>query len=220
MDRGLWLADKRDEIRSLYDRVFAVDYDQRFPTISQTHQTFVKHVLDQLNSDAWILDAGCGTGKYWPEIFDRGLGVVGIDQSEQMLWRAREKYPPIRTVTAGVQEFQELNAYEAVLCIDVLALVSPEDWQHALANFLGALKPGGLLYMTVENADPAEIDFAYEEARKLTLPVVRGEIAHSGYYHYHPSGEQVIAFLQQAGFTPTHHGLGGGYTHYLAAKAA
>jgi len=219
MDRRLWLEEKRDEIRSLYDRVFAVDYDRRFPTTSQTHQTFLKHVLNHLRDDAWILDAGCGTGKYWPDIFDRGLGVVGIDQSEQMLWRAREKFPPIRTGLSGIQEFEELNAYEAVLCIDVLDLVAPEDWQLGLGNFLRALKPGGMLYFTVENADPADIDFAYEEARRHHLPVVIGEVAHAGYYHYHPPGEQVIAFLQDVGFTPTHHGVGGGYTHYLASKA-
>ncbi len=219
MDRRLWLADKREEIRSLYDRVFAVDYDQRFPTICQTHHTFVKHVLNELDADAWVLDAGCGTGKYWPDIFELGLGVVGIDQSQEMLWRAREKYPPIRTTVAGIQEYEELNAYEAVLCIDVLELVSPEDWQVALGNFLRALKPGGTLYMTVEEADPADVQHAYEEGLKLHLPVVKGEIAHSGYYHYHPAAEQVIAFLQEAGFTPTHHGAGGGYRHYLAVKA-
>jgi SAM-dependent methyltransferase len=218
MNRDLWIQDKREEIRLLYDRVFAVDYDRRFPTASQTHQTFLKHVLNELDGDAWILDAGCGTGKYWQDIFDVGLGVVGIDQSEQMLWRAREKFPPIRTIHAGIQEYEELNAYEAIICIDVLDLVSPEGWRRGFANFIEAIKPGGTFYFTVENADPGEIAHSYEESQKLQLPVVMGEIAHTGYYHYHPQGEQVIAYLQEAGFTPTHHGVGGGYTHYLATK--
>lgn len=217
-DRARWLAEKAEETHGLFDRVFSIDYDLRFPTTSQTHRTFVKYVTDNVSPDAWILDAGCGTGKYWQALLDRGLGVVGVDFSKELMQRAHEKFPAIRTTHTSIQELTRGPEFQAVLCIDVLDLVPADDWEICLANLQRALLPGGMFYMTVEVVEESELAMSQATARQMGLPVIDREVAHGGYYHYHPTTEQVIAALAKAGLTATHTGLGGGYTHYLAKK--
>ncbi len=43
------------------------------------------------NKDAAIIDVGCGTGRHAMELSRRGYSVTGIDLSESMLEKAREK---------------------------------------------------------------------------------------------------------------------------------
>lgn len=40
-----------------------------------------------------ILDVGCGTGDLACQMADAGAKVVGIDSSEKMIAKAKEKYP-------------------------------------------------------------------------------------------------------------------------------
>jgi hypothetical protein len=40
-----------------------------------------------------VLDAACGTGKYWPALLAAGLQVTGVDQSAGMLAQASRKHP-------------------------------------------------------------------------------------------------------------------------------
>ena len=48
------------------------------------------------------------------------------------------------------------DSSEAVLCIDALEMLPPEDWPLVLANLRRAVKPGGLLHLTVELIEATE----------------------------------------------------------------
>jgi hypothetical protein len=97
--------------------------------------------------------------------------------------------------------------------------ICPEDWPGVLRNFARALKPGAPLYPTVELADTSDIEAAYVAGLRLGLPLVRGEWAHEGGYHYYPELGQVRAWLADAGFTVRAEETGDGYFHILAARA-
>ena len=56
--------------------------------------------------------------------------------------------------------------------VDALEHVSPEDYPRILARFQEALKPGGVLYFTMEVPEPGEVEGAYERAKAMGLPVV------------------------------------------------
>ena len=58
------------------------------------------------------------------------------------------------------------------MTIDGLENVPPEDWPLVLANLRRALKPGAHLYLTVEEADDAEVAEAFEKQSAEGLPVV------------------------------------------------
>ncbi|MDP9355841.1 MAG: methyltransferase domain-containing protein [Chloroflexota bacterium] len=65
-----------------------------------------------------ILDAGCGTGRYFPSLMAAGGQVVGTDFSLGMLRVARAKHPAVPLVAADLQApwpFRD-NAFDAVLC--------------------------------------------------------------------------------------------------------
>ncbi len=48
------------------------------------------------------------------------------------------------------------------MTIDAMENIPPEDWPTVLANLHRAVRPGGMLYVTVEEMDQAEIDAAFE----------------------------------------------------------
>lgn len=81
------------------------------------------------------------------------------------------------------------------------------------------MKRNGPLYFTVELIEAKERDHAYREGQKQGLPVVEGEYAHEGYYHYYPALEQVRRWVSQMSFSAIEEGEGDGYQHFLVQRA-
>src|SRR5215217_6460794 len=96
------------------------------------------------------LDAACGTGKYFAMVQDAGRRVVGTDQSTGMLGRARARFPAVPLERVGLQELDFAAEFDAVMCVDAMENVPPEDWPKVVGNLARALRPGGQLYLTVE----------------------------------------------------------------------
>ena len=55
--------------------------------------------------------------------------------------------------------------------------VPPEEWPLVLANVHRALRPGGHLFLTVEEIDEGEIDAAFDASQRAGLPAICGEVA-------------------------------------------
>lgn len=214
MNRATWLADKREEIRNRYDRVYAIDYDLRWGVIDEVYRRSVERVVASLDPPARVLDAGCGTGKYWPLFLRAGLDLEGIDISAEMLRRLKEKYSWARPRLVGVQEMEFDAEFDAVICIDVLYLLPPEDWPEALTRIRRALKPGGIIYFTVDTARPAELQESLAVARAHHLPAVYGEMAHTVGYRFHPTAEQLDDWLEWAELVVVDQAPAGTTIHY------
>jgi 2-polyprenyl-3-methyl-5-hydroxy-6-metoxy-1,4-benzoquinol methylase len=165
-----------------------------------------------------ILDAACGTGKYWPLILSSGRSVLGMDQAQEMLNRAHAKSPDVPIRKQGLQELADLGDYEGIVCIDAMEYIPPEDWPVVLRNFHQALKPGGLLYLTVELPVEEEARAAFETAVNMGLPVVTGESAHEDGYHYYPSIAQVRDWIGRADFRVLEEVVGDDYHHFLIRR--
>lgn len=219
MDRKLWLAEKRRMIEYRYDFVFSRDYDEKYGQIDPTHKHYVEKLLSVSPPGCVVLDAACGTGKYWPMILESGRKVFGIDQSAGMLKLANRKYPEVPTVKLSLQEMYFADQFFAVMCVDAMENICPEDWPLVLANFVRALKFGGHIYITVESAEETEILEAYRRGRELDLPVVYGEYVHHGGYHYYPQPEEVKTWLSRAGLQVVEVSSGDGYWHFFAQKS-
>jgi len=219
MDRILWLKDRRRSLEERYDTNFAPVYDEQWGAeISPTHERFFKRFLSLCPPYALILDAACGTGKNWDLIFSSGRRVFGIDQSRGMLNQARAKYPDVPIEKVGLQELYYEEAFDCASCMDAMEFVFPEDWLVVLENLRRAIKPAGYLYFTVEIADPEEIRRAFEAGQQMGLPVMYGEWAHEGGYHYYPVIEQVREWLRLAKFQLVQEAVGDEYHHFLVQK--
>lgn len=99
-----------------------------------------------------------------------------------------------------------------------MEFVFPEDWPLVLRNFHRALKPSGLFYFTVELANPEDVEAAFEMGQKIGLPVVHGEWAHEGGYHYYPTIAQVKRWLDEAHFHILDEMVGDEYHHFIVRR--
>jgi SAM-dependent methyltransferase len=227
MDRLTWLKERRRSAEEQETRL-ASNYDEHWGAITPSHRRFLNRFLDLCPPGGRILDAACGTGKYWPLILASGLTVFGIDQSEGVLARAHEKYPDVPSEKMGLQEMNLDKTFAGAICMDALEGLPPEDWPLVLGNLRGAIGPGGHLYFTVELTDAQELERAFAEGRKLGLPVVYGEAAWAleggyqwtadGFYHFYPGIEQVREWVRGAGFDPIEDLAGDEYHHFLVRR--
>lgn len=200
MDRRAWLDEHRLRTEQRYDRLYSPTYDADDGPIPPTHRRFVEKLIESTLPGGAILDAPCGTGRYFPMVLGAGRSVVGVDQSTGMLAEARTKHPDVVVEKRGLQELEFDGEFNGVMCVDAMEYVFPEDWPVVLSNLHRAVRHGGLIYLTIERIDPAEIATVFEEARADGLPVVHGEnIRRGGGYHYYPTADRVSTWLEGAG---------------------
>ncbi|SRR6266700_102396 len=219
MDRTQWRKERRLWNEVQMDTIYARQYDQQWGSyINTSHRHMLERFLALCPEGGSILDAACGTGKYWPILLERGFSVQGTDQSQQMLRYAQARFPDVPVEHIGMQELSFVDAFDGIICMDAMEVVFPEDWPLILHNFARALHGHGPLYFTVEIATKEDLDIAYEAGQRLGLPLVYGEYAHHGGYHYYPTDEQVRAWLAVAQFTLFDVTEGDEYRHYLAKK--
>lgn len=220
MDRSEWLIEKRREAEAQYDTVWSPQYGEKWGLYGNaTHQQFIQKLLSLVPPRSAILDAACGAGRYMPLLLQTGHIVVGTDQSEGMLSRARSQFPGVRLEKVGLQEMGYQAEFDGAICMDAMGHDFPEDWPLVLGHFYRALKPRGHLYFTVEIADANDIEAAFARGQQAGLPVVYGEWADGDVYHYYPTVEQVREWIEQAGFEVIEEGEGDGYRHFVTRKA-
>lgn len=217
--RENWRKEKRRETEWRLTNLFAPTYDQDWGTsVSRTHTSFMDKFLKNLPNQGCILDAACGTGRFWPLIFPKGFSILGIDQSQGMLDRAKAKFPSVPVEKVGMQEMRFHEEFDGIICMDAMEYVFPEDWPVVLRNFNSALKPEGFLYLTVEIGDTKEIAQSYHKGLALGLPVVYGECGAEPGYHYYPETDKVKEWCREAGFEILEQSEGDEYYHFLARK--
>jgi SAM-dependent methyltransferase len=94
------------------------------------------------------LDAGCGTGKSFLPLLERGFDVTGCDQSAAMLDVAAAKSRGRAALHCrDLRHLDPIGEFDLVTCLDDVAnyLTEPEDLTAALAGLGENLRPGGLL---------------------------------------------------------------------------
>jgi hypothetical protein len=111
------------------------------------------------------------------------------------------------------------------MCIDAMEYVFPEDWPRVLGNLDSAVRGSGLIYLTVEQIDPAELASAFADASAEGLPVVYGEtLRRDGGYHYYPTSSRVSSWLAAEGLEIVDEGISRArtysYRHIVACRAA
>jgi cyclopropane fatty-acyl-phospholipid synthase-like methyltransferase len=117
-----------------------------------------------------------------------------------MLAQAAAKHPSVETRQLSLQDLDLDAAFDAVICIDAMEDVPPEEWPLVLANLRRAARPGAQIYLTVEMTDEVWLIKAYDAAKERGPPVVaREDITRGDAYHHYPSLSQVREWLSEAG---------------------
>jgi SAM-dependent methyltransferase len=227
-ERTAWLRDLRQVDEQQEDNL-AGEFDAQWGEIEPMHHAFVGRFLSRLPPGGRVLDAACGTGKYFPMVLASARRLLGVDHAGGLLAEAAAKFPQIPIEQRDLQELPYRGEFDGVLCVDAMEFVPPEEWPPVLERFRRALRSGGWLYLTVELAPADRVRAANQAARRSGLPVVDGEVIWDepdGYYHHYPSIQQVRTWLADAGFAIEEeaegpwHEEGYAYHHVLARVAA
>jgi ubiquinone/menaquinone biosynthesis C-methylase UbiE len=219
MDRQAWLAERRAAVVVAYDAE-APGYDEHeYP--SDLQREWVARALRLIPPGGVVLDAPCGTGKYFPLVAAADHQVAGADQSAGMLAQARARGIAFRLEQVALQDLAYVAEFDAVLTVDAMENIPPEDWPLVLANLHRAIRPGGVMYLTVEEVKQAEIDQAFQSLSAQGLPAVRGEIVEGDVagYHFYPGRDQAAEWFGREGLAILDEGFrqedGWGYRHFL-----
>lgn len=118
MERTEWLKQMREMAEAFYDRYAQLKSATTIEDIEETHREFLQKFLQRVPPGSSLLSAGCGTGKNDGVLVEAGHSVLGIDQSEGMLRRARGHVPAARYEKIGLQEMDFQEAYEGATCVE------------------------------------------------------------------------------------------------------
>lgn len=220
--RRRWLAERRAAVVADYDAGAATYDDDSYAVPVQ--RSFVQKLAGTCPPGGVILDAPCGTGQYFAIVTDSGRRVVGIDQSAGMLGQARARGLATRLEQMGLQEMTFSAEFDAAMTVDAMENIPPEDWPLVLANLHRALRPGGHLYLTLEEIDQSEIDAAFADAQRLDWPAVQGEVVEgdTAGYHYYPGRDRVMSWFAELTLTLVDEAVsdhdGWSYRHFLLRR--
>ena len=219
MERQAWLAERRAALVAGWDAAAATYGDDEYPW--DTQREWVARVLRMIPPGGMVLDAPCGTGKYFPLLAAAGVRVAGADQSAGMLAKARARGIAFSLERTSLQDLSHARQFDAVLTIDAMQHVPPEDWPGVLANLHRAARPDGLLYLTVQELGQRHLEQAYQSLSARGLPAVPGELVEGDapWYHYFPGRDQVVGWFGQQGLAIIDEGFrrgnGWGHRHFL-----
>lgn len=135
----------------------AVSYDRLTNDVNyEATVDFYWQILDRERlTPATAVDLACGTGSVAWLLAQRGLDVIGVDLSEEMLSIAAQKFPDaVRRPRFICQPLQRLflprGVDLAVCALDSLDYITdPADCQEAIKRVYRVLNPGGCFIFDV-----------------------------------------------------------------------
>lgn len=157
---GKWAEEAYEAMAPVYD-----DF-----TAHHNYELWLGNLLPILESHGLrgrrLLDVGCGTGKSFLPMLNRGWDVTACDISPAMLELARAKAGDLgHLAVADMRELPVYGEFDLVWALDdaVNYLLSPEELGEALSGMRANLAPGGLLMFDVNTLECYRTFFAETE---------------------------------------------------------
>jgi SAM-dependent methyltransferase len=143
------IADPYDELARHYDTFTAGHDHERWLDLLE------ELALDHGLRGRRLLDVGCGTGKSFLTMLERGYDVVACDLSPEMVARAQQKVQGARAevLVADMRALPEFGTFDLVTCLDdaMNYLLSPDQLRATLEGFARNLRPGGIAIFDANN---------------------------------------------------------------------
>lgn len=151
---------------------YAGFYDRIFGKVFHEGRESVIRNLD-VQPDEHILEVGVGTGLALP-MYPRHCRIVGIDFSEGMLAKAREKaeahrldHVQLHRMDAGAMEFQD-DSFDTVVAAYVVTAVP--DYRKVVNEMIRVCRPGGRIIMLNHFSNGNKVIAAVE---KVLSPITK-----------------------------------------------
>jgi ubiquinone/menaquinone biosynthesis C-methylase UbiE len=154
-------TEERHDYDSIYDDFYASVYSKLFETpglISFQKASIRENALAEWpKKDIKLLDVCCGVAPLAEWLCKEGVDVVGVDQSEAMLKKARETCKSARFYKADVTRVETFTpksfSHALMLYFSIYQFQNPK---MVLDNIYSWLKPGGIF--VIHLVDPAKFD--------------------------------------------------------------
>jgi len=147
-----------------YYRTHAQEYFEATRGIDP--RPFLAPLAEFLAPGAEILDIGCGSGRDLAWLKQKGFSPTGFERSAELarLARAHSACPVIE---GDFDTFDfTVSRFDAVLLIGSLVHLPPEQLPLALRRAAGALRPGGVILLSLKEGDGT---LPMEDGRVFTL---------------------------------------------------
>lgn len=120
------------------------------------------HLLSQLPPDARVLDVGSGTGHLTKHIQDKGLEVVGLEPSKEMLKHARSNFPEIE-FTEGISSRMPFDdcSFDLIVAFEVLRYLDSSENEDSYKEFERVLSARGKIFVTHVNRFALDFYFVF-----------------------------------------------------------
>lgn len=207
-----------ERLYKYYDRFVGVCYDNLSALISS--------VLGAFDISGRVLDIACGTGELTKRLYDLKFDMVGLDLSDKMLMKAREKCGA-EFVKGDMTDFSFDEKFSAAVC--TLDAVNHLDSVDSVKSFIrctsDALKSGGVFIFDINSPYKhkeilADNTFVYEDDEaylvwkneydgdkgrvEISLDIFErsGELyerSHESFFEYDYTPEQIIDMLNESG---------------------
>jgi len=131
------------------------DYNRIAEKFSRTRSRIWEEVRflfdDYVRPGDKVLDLGCGNGRFFEILKDKGVDYIGVDFSERLIEIAKKRYPQVKFQVADALNLPfPNNFFDKVYTIAVLHHIPSKEFrQRFLEEAKRVLKPGGLLILTV-----------------------------------------------------------------------
>jgi SAM-dependent methyltransferase len=169
-----------------YDRV-AAEYAARFwdeLAAKPLDRALLDYFAEQVRGRGTVADVGCGPGQIGRYLHERGLPVVGVDLSPEMVALARRLSPEMTFLKGSMLALDvEDGAWGGIVAFYSIIHVPPEELPRACAEFFRALRPDGLALLSFHVGQerrhrdewweqPVSLDFQFYTPEELEQPLV------------------------------------------------
>ncbi len=100
-------------------------YDKKHDFVSKFGEGILSYL--QPKSGETILDLGCGTGDLTEEIFQKGVRVIGMDNSAEMIQAAKTKFPFIEFLQTDARIMNFDTRFDAIFSNAVLHWIKEKE---------------------------------------------------------------------------------------------
>ena len=160
----VYTAQDHEQLMDAY-KDWATNYDNdtvgRFGYVAHVATAeALNKVLD--SEDAYILDAGCGTGLVGEELVKLGYSTMdALDYSQEMLDEAEQKNIYKRHMQVDLSKPLDIddNFYDAIVCTGTFTYGHVKA--HAFDELVRITKPGGIICFTIREG--AYEDYGYRQ---------------------------------------------------------
>jgi SAM-dependent methyltransferase len=142
---GVGVEDTYDAVAEAYEAAIADELDRK---------PFDRDLLDGLATrlSGLVADIGCGPAHVGRHLVDRGVDVVGVDLSAEMLRVAQRRNPGMRFEQA---DFRSLPFADGELggAVAFYSLIHLDSLDDALPELARVIRPGGLLCVALHEGE-------------------------------------------------------------------